>query len=450
MTARERDNTGTALPRELGLRDLILFSFLGVANTRGAAMAAQLGLAAIPLWILATLFFFIPSAFAIGRLSARYPQTGGLYIWTRETFGEWHAFLCFWIYWLGLAFLFTTVLTASASMTVYAFGARWVHLADSTAYVLPLSLIALAASIGANIVGLKFGKRLDNLGAICTILLCIAVAGTAVLVYLRQGSATPADWTLHLDWSRVNFFSQMAFALTGLELAPILAGEIRRPERNLPLSGSLAAPLAAGYYILQTAAILVILPAKDVSPLHGLAQSAYAAGAFTGLPWIAPVTAVLLFIGAVGQLSVFGASAARLPYALGVDGHLPAAFSRVHPRWRTPHVSMAVFGVLAAAFLLLAHIGETLRAAYQIITDMMAIGGLIPFLYIFGAAWTGGSRWSAAFGFVVTGIAVACTVVPTADVHSVFWFEAKLILCTLALIVSARILYNRSRRSVAR
>lgn len=436
-----------ALPRELGLRDLILFSFLGVANTRGAAMAAQMGVAAVPLWILATLFFFVPSAFAIGKLSARYPETGGLYVWTRETFGEWHAFLCFWVYWLSLAFLFTTVLTASASMTVYAFGSRWVHLADSTAYVLPLSLVALAAAIGANIVGLRFGKKLDNLGALCTILLCVALTGTAAMVFHRQGSATPPDWNLRIDWPRVNFFSQMAFALTGLELAPILAGEIRRPERNLPLSGALAAPLAAAYYILETVAILVILPAKDVSPLHGLAQSAYAAGQFMNMNWIAPATAVLLFIASVGQLSVFGASAARLPYALGVEGRLPAAFSRVHPRWRTPHVSLAIFGALAAGFLLMAHVGETLHAAYQIITDMMAIGGLLPFLYIFGAAWKCGSHWSAAFGFAVTALAVACTLVPTAEVKNVFWFEAKLVGLTLALIVSARMLYNRSRRA---
>jgi APA family basic amino acid/polyamine antiporter len=410
-------------------------------------MAAQMGATSIPLWILATVFFFVPSAFAIGRLSERYPQTGGLYVWTRETFGEWHAFLCFWIYWLGLAFLFTAALMASASMTVYAFGSRWVHLADSSAYVLPLALTALCVAIGANVIGLRFGKWIDAVGAVCTLLLCGAMVATAALVWARQGPATPLEWSFELDWKRVNFFSQMAFALTGLELAPILGGEIRRPARNLPLSGFIVAPLAAGYYLLETMAILTINPAERVSPLHGIAQSAYAAGGFTGFDWIAPVTAVLLLGASIGQLTVFGASAARLPYAVGVQGLLPAALSRVHPRWHTPHISTLVFGGLAAGFLLLVQAGETLRATYQIMTDMMTIGGMIPFVYIFLAAWKCGSRWSAAFGVAVTAIALLCALVPTEQVRSVFWFEAKLCVLTAALVVSARILYNRSRRA---
>lgn len=442
-------NAQPELKRELGLRDLVFFSFAGIANTRGASLAAHIGPTAIPLWILATVFFFIPSAFAIGRLSQRYPQTGGLYVWTREWFGEWHAFLCFWMYWLGLAFLFTSALLASSSMTVYAFGSRYVHLADSRAYVLPVALTALAVAIGANVIGLRFGKWLDNAGAISTVTLCLAMAGTAALVWMRQGSATPLEWQFELDWKKVNYFSQFAFALSGLELAPILGGEIKRPERNLPLSAMLVAPFASAYYIVQTAAILVIIPSSEVNPMHGIAQSSYAAGSFTGLYWIAPVTAVLLFIAAVGQLSVFGASAGRLPYAVGVSGMLPPALSRIHPRWRTPHVSIILFGVLAASFLLLVQAGETLRATYQIMMDMMTIGGMLPFLYIFLAAWKCGARWSAAFGIAVTVLTLVCAVIPTDDVRSVFWFEMKLAVLTVAVIVSARILYNRSRRSRA-
>src|ERR1019366_4547443 len=108
-----------------------------------------------------------------------------------------------------------------------------------------------------------------------------------------------------------------------------------------------------------------------------------------------PVTAILLFCSAVGQLSVFGASAGRLPYAVGIAGLLPAALSRVHPRWHTPYVSILLFGALAGLFLVLVQAGETLRATYQIMTDMMAITGLLPFLYIFLAAWRCGATWSA-------------------------------------------------------
>jgi amino acid transporter len=436
------------LKRELGLRDLILFSFVGVCGTRGAAMAAQMGPGSVTLWVLATVFFFLPSAFAVARLSVRYPATGGIYIWTRETCGEWHGFLCFWIYWLGFAFTFTSALLSSASMTVYAFGSRWVHLAESRTFVFGLAMIALVVSIGANVVGLKFGKWLDNFGAICTYALCAAIAGTAVFVWLRRGSATPFDFRLTWDWQRINFFSQMAFALTGLEMAPILAGEIRRPERDLPLASGIVSPLASGYYIISTMALLVIIPADRISPLHGIAQSAFAAGHITGWEWISPATAILLFCASVGQLSVFGASAGRLPYAVGIAGLLPEPLSRVHRRWHTPYWSILLFGGLAAFFLLLVQAGETLRATYQIMTDMMAIGGLLPFVYMFVAAWRTGGTWSALSGAVVSVIALLCALVPTAEVHSVWLFEFKIVALTAALIVSGHILYKRSRRAL--
>jgi amino acid transporter len=72
-----------------------------------------------------------------------------------------------------------------------------------------------------------------------------------------------------------------------------------------------------------------------------------------------------------------------LPYAIGLDRYLPAAFSRVHPRWGTPYVSLLVQAVAATLFLLMAQLGETVRAAYQIMVDMTVIVTFIPFLYIF-------------------------------------------------------------------
>jgi amino acid transporter len=438
---------GPALPRELGFRDLALFALLGVSGTRGAALAAQTGFSSITLWAAAAVFFFIPSAFAIARLSERFPDEGGLYIWTRECFGEWHGFLCFWVYWLGIAFFFPSALMASCSMAVYALGPGHVHLANNQSYVFGASLTALAIITAVNLIGLKFGKWLDNAAAIATYAVCAAMAVTAALVWAHQGSATPLHLEPELHWSQATFWTQMVYAITGLELAPILGGEIKHPERNLPRASLVVAPLAAAYYIVSTAALLVILPASDISPLNGIAQSAFTAGRLFGQSWIAPLTAMLLTLGAIGQLAVIGTAASRLPYALGVDRLLPPALSRLHHRWRTPYVSILLFGALAAAFLAFAQLGDTLGGAFQVLLDVMAIAGLGPFLYIFAAAWKCGARWSAASGLMVTAIAVIASLAPTGGATSIWLFEFKILGLTACLVISARILYSRSRRT---
>jgi glutamate:GABA antiporter len=435
-----------ALKRELGFRDLVFFSVAGVIGTRWLAAAAQMGPSSVSLWVLAAAFFFIPSAFAIARLSARYPQQGGLYIWTRECFGEWQGFLCFWLYWVGLAFWFPSALIAFTSMSAYALGPRYVHLADHRAFVLTASLAALWTALGANILGLRFGKWLDNLGGFGAYVLGVILVAAAAILWLRRGPATPMTHFLPtLDWQHVNFWSQMAYALTGLELAPILGGEIHDPERNLPRSSLVAAPLVTVFYVIATLALLVILSPDSISPIHGVAQSAFHAGESLGVAWLSPLVAILIIMAAMGQLSVLGAAAARLPYAVGVNRLLPDVLAKLHPRWRTPYVSILLFGAVSTFFLVLTQLGDTLRAAYQTITDLMVIAGMAPFVYIFAAAWLCGGRWSVVCGLGVTAISLIVSVLPTADVHSVWLFEAKLLGVTAILVLSGRLLYNRNR-----
>ncbi len=434
------------LRRELGYRDLVLFSMAGVIGTRWIAAAARSGPSAVTIWILGTAFFFVPQAFAIARLSARYPQTGGLYVWTRESFGEWHGFLCFWMYWLGLMFWFPSALMSYSSLTVYALGPKFEHAADSRTYVLAASLCALVFVTAANIAGLRFGKWIDNIGGTSAYVLAGIVAALGLAVFLTRGPATRFEWISTPTWDRINFWSQMAYALTGLELAPILGGEIRDPERNLPRSAVAVAPMAGLFYAITTAGVLAIMPSDSVNPMHGLAQSVSAAGRQFGLPMAAQLVAVLIGLSALGQFSVLGASAARLPYAVGADRFMPAALARVHPKWRTPHVSIIVFGTLSGVFLILAQLGDSMRSAYQTVTDMMVLAGLGPFTYIFAAAWKQGARWSALCGLAMTGLALICSVVPTSEVTNVWAFEAKLWGGTAVLILSARFLYLRARR----
>lgn len=405
-----------------------------------------MGPSAVTVWILTTLFFFLPSAFAVARLSERYPETGGLYVWARNSFGEWHGFLCFWVYWLGLVFWFPSALMSYASLTVYAFGPRFVHLAESRAFVLGASLAALAFITAANVVGLKFGKWIDNIAGVSAYLICGVLAVLAVAIYFTHGSASRFEWIEKPTWVRINFWSQMAYALSGLEMAPILAGEIRDPKRNLPRSAFIAAPVIGIFYAVSTGAVLTILPSADVNAMHGLSQSVYVGARQLGIGWIPQASAVLIGLAALGQFSVLGATAARLPYAVGADRFLPAALARVHPRWRTPYIAMIVFSALAAFFLILVQLGDSMMSAYQTVTDMMVISGLSPFLYMYGAAWKVGARWSAACGFLVTCMVLICSAIPTPEVGNVWLFETKLWGGVAVMIVSARVLYARARR----
>lgn len=443
-----RDDPVPSLRRELGLRDLTLFAIACIVGVRWIPMAAHAGPGTISLWIAAAVLFVAPLAVAVGALSAKYPGSGGLYHWTRGEFGPFHGFLSFWIYWLGLAFWFPTASMFYTALGAYTLGPSFAHFADNRPVMIAASLVAIWIALGTNLIGMKIGKWTENIGAAMTWLVAAAFAVFAAIVWSRRGPATHLDILPKLSWDTLNLgAASIAYAMSGLELAPLMGGEIKDPERTLPRAGWIASAFATVFYTGMTLALLVLVAPARIDERYGLAQGADIAAALLGAPWITTVVAFMVLLTSIGQFGGIGASVSRLPFAVGTDKLLPAAFSRVHPRWRTPHVSMLALGAVASFLLVIFQIGDTLRAAYDTLVSLMVIAGFIPYIYIFGSAWKIGRRISAVSGWIVTALALIASLVPTGQVTRIWLYELKLASATAVMIVAGWLLYRRSKRA---
>jgi len=440
------------LKPELGLRDLTLFAIAFIVGPRWIAIAAHAGPGSILLWVIAAVLFAAPLGVAVAALLQKYPGAGGLYLWTRNDFGSWHGFLAFWIYWFGIALTLPGSVMFAVSMSAYALGPTYAHLADSRVYVLVISLVVIWIAIGTNLVGMQVGKWTENPGGITSWVLGALLVAVAALVWSHRGSATPqhlwqaSNWS-GLNWDTLGFFGAIAFALSGMEVLGLMGGEIRSPERTVVPATWIGTVFATVFYAVTTVALLVLLDPASISELHGLADGANVAATLFGLPWLTPLIAVLVMINGIGGFGAFGASVSRMPYAAGVDTLLPEIFARVHPRWNVPHVSILVFGGVASVLLVTIQLGDTMRAAYQSLVSLMVLAGFIPYIYIFGSAWKCGRRIAAAAGMGVTLLTLVSSVVPTPEVTNVWLFEFKLALVTALIIVSAWLVYRRSQRT---
>ncbi|MFL6352497.1 MAG: APC family permease [Bryobacteraceae bacterium] len=435
----------TALRKELGLRDLVLFNIAALISTRWIGIAANVGPGTIVLWILAAAFLLVPCAFVVSNLSRRFPEEGGLYIWTREAFGEWHAFACGWFYYISNVFWIPGVLVAGIGVMTYAFSPKMEKLAENPRFILPTAFALLVGIVASNYVGLRVAKWVDNFGGLGGYLTGLIIVLCGVVAWFTRGPATKFNLLPSLDLQKLNFWSQLAFGMTGLELSPILSGEIRDPRRNIFRATWISAALVVAFYIAGTSSILMLLTPEKVSPVVGLAQAGQQASSTLGWTW-APLAiggCILLSIG--GQLGTYVGACARLPFVLGIANLLPPAFGKLHPKYGTPHVSILFLGIAAAILIFISQVGETFRGAYQLAVDMSVITLFIPFLYIFGAAWKFGQKMPALCGLAVSAIAITFSFLPTADVKSVFWFEAKLLGGCILLFAIARLFYMRYR-----
>jgi amino acid transporter len=423
----ESREPATTLRRELRLRDLIFFDICAILSLRWVAAAAHAGSGSFVLWIIAAVFFFLPSAITVSSLSRLFPEEGGMYVWTKKAFGDQHAFLCGWFYFISNILYFPSLLLAGISMTAYVFGGLGQRVSEDRTFAMPITLAVLWAAFLANYFGMKVAKWISALGGSSAFIIGAVLGVLAIVGGLHFGVATKFDLLPKMNLDTVNFWSQIAFAFIGLELAPIVSAEIRNPGRDLPRAALISGVISAAIYIGATAALLVLLKPNEISPMTGLAQAGASVSLKLGAPIISILLAALIGVALIGQLDTWIAGNTRLPYAVGLDRYLPDAFSRIHPRWGTPYVSLFVQAVAATVFLMMAQLGETVRAAYQIMVDMTVIVTFIPFAYIFGAGFRFASRMAAVSGLAVTLIAILFAAVPPQEAASAAIFEFKVV-----------------------
>jgi amino acid transporter len=134
-----------ALKRGIKFRDLVLFYVVSGLSVRWTATAAAAGPSVLVVWIAALTCFFVPLAASVMELSSRYPEEGGLYVWTREAFGDSSGFLAAWIYWMSNLPYFAGVLYFGAASALFAFGARGRTLAANPLYYVAFAILWHAA-----------------------------------------------------------------------------------------------------------------------------------------------------------------------------------------------------------------------------------------------------------------------------------------------------------------
>ncbi len=454
----------------MGFWDVLLFNIATVLGPRWIAAAGHNGTSSISLWILAAIFFFVPGALVINELSSRFPEEGGLYVWAREAFGDFHGFIAGWTYWIYTVFYFPGLLLASASMSAYIIGGRGAALAQDRTFLLSVSLAMLLVAVILNIIGLNVGKWLQNAGGVGTYVPLLMLAAVAVIVCMRHGSATHftlANMMPTWNWDTVNFWSQIAFAFTGLELVSAMSEEIRDPRRTLPRAVFGAGAMIAFMYIAGTFAILSLVPAADLNPQSGVFHAITVGSVALKLGFLGILAAILVTVGNAGGVGSTVAGIARVPFVVGIDRYLPAAFGKIHPRWKTPYVSILVQAIVSGFILLASQINETTRGAYQFLIDAAIILYFIPFLYMFAAVIKLSRRkdrrensqavlvpggvtgvWIAGgLGFLVVLVGIFVSLVPPGDSSDKLGFEIKLIGGTLASVILGLFLYVRGARS---
>lgn len=455
-----------SLIRAMGLRDTALFLIVAVASPRWIATAAAAGSSSLVIWGIALLAFFVPLALATLELSSRFPEEGGIYVWTRRAFGGFAGFLTAWMYWVSNLVYFPGLLYFTVANALPVTGASSHAAGAGPLTYIVLSLAGLAVALFLNLRGLGTARWLHNAGAVATWLAVVLLVALAAIRFAAHGSASSfaaATLVPSTALRDIVFWSTIAFAFAGVESASLMGDEIRDARRTIPRAIAIAAFGVVAFYVLGTAAVLVAMPAGEVSALTGPVHAVQHLGAGLGLPWTGVLAAALITVGNIGSVGAWLAAAARLPFVAGLDRYLPPAFARVHPRWGTPVTSLLVQAAGTALFIVLGQAGSTVEAAYATLVSMAVIAYFVPFLFLFAAlirvqrepAGPGVLRvpggppvavLAGAVGFATTALSIVLALLPAAGTPGPGLAALKVAGSSFVLIAIGLVLYARGAR----
>jgi glutamate:GABA antiporter len=437
------------LIRALGRRDLVLLFVVAVFNLNVVPSIAANGGVTVWLWIISLVLFFWPQGIAVIELAHRYPGEGGVYLWAKEVFGDFHGFLSGWCYWTNNMLYVPTVMLYFVGVSVYVLGPGHLGLADNKVFASVTSLTLLALLTIFNILGLGVGKWINNLGAIGTFIAAAVLIGLGVVIWSRFGTTiTPADFKIPANPKFVlNSFGVICFGLVGLELASVMGDEIKDPRKTLPGAVAWGGVLSGILYIGATLTLLIAV-GKSVNVLQGIVQAVSHMAERVGIGWVTVPFALMLSLSIAGIGSAWMGGSARIPFVAGLDSYMPSWLGKVHPKYATPMAALIVQGIVSAILVILNFVGAGVQETFQKLLSLAVVLQLVPFVYMFGAlvkfAVTESSPkgqygkatlfFAGLSGFLTTILGILLVFFPAQQITSIWQYELWMIGGTLFFV----------------
>ncbi len=429
------------LRTELSIWDLAFAQILFIVGLQWVGVAAKQGPAHVIFWLIAIVFFYIPSAIVAVWLNRAMPLEGGLYQWAKLGFNEFFGFIVAWNLWLFAILNMTNVGLQLTQYLGYILGPRVADLMAQNWVIATAAALIIGALVWITIVGLQVGKWVHTVGAV---LMLAIFAMIIALPWLNVANGTLAEFdplstaTPAISLLSLNLLGKMGFgAFAGFEYVAIHAGECRDPVRSITRATAVAAPIIVAMFILGTSSVLAMVPNDSIdliAPIPQLLSIGF--GPLGAIAVIVPITLSAMIAIRFAQASVNFAGSTRLPMVAGWDSLLPAWFTRLSERHKTPVNSILFVGAATFVLSTLGLIGVGKQEAFQLLWNSAGIFYALTYLAMFAVPLWGLKRapmrpsWRvklcAVSGLLMTVLYVCLSVLPIIPVGSRTIFALKI------------------------
>src|SRR6204780_3138505 len=317
-------------------------------------------------WLVGGLLSFF-GALTYAELGAMKPQAGGEYVYVRDAYGPLGGFLYAWTWFViakpaSVATIATGLVRILGTFSIFSFFSENIFAANILSHVFAVTwgqLVAISAAILISVLNYLGVKKAGEFQLVFTLLKVAIILGIVVVCFSGAGSASGRGWTnfagtfAGAKGGTAGFMAALVAALwayDGWNDLNMVAGEVKQPERNIPIALIAGVATVGVLYVLVNAGVQYVLPANVIaaSPRPASDAVALVMGRF-GASIVSAGMAISMLVTLNGTIM----SGARVPFAVARDGYFFSALAEVHPRFHTPTGAIVLQAVLSILLLLL-------------------------------------------------------------------------------------------------
>lgn len=376
------------MKKTLGIFQIVMINIIAVDSIRALPISAQYGFSLVFYYLIGAIFFFIPSALVSAELGTGWPETGGIYVWVREAFGKKVALVTIWLNWAYNLAWYPTILALIAGTSAYIFNPE---MASNKLYIVSITLLVFWLATYANCHGMRISSWISSLSAVLGTLFPMLLIIILGICWVSTGHPSQISFSWESFFPQkdtVNdlaFFSSILFGLLGLEMVATHAAEMKNPIKDYPKATLISVGIILTSLILSSLSIAVVVPSNNISLVVGILQAFSLFWNAFSIPWMTPITAILIILGALGGVSAWVIGPTKGIMVAGKDKLLPRFLEKTNKHGVPTHtllIQAVIVTLLCITYILM----PTVNSSFWLLSIITAQLALVVYIVFFAAA----------------------------------------------------------------
>jgi amino acid transporter len=377
---------------KMGLAVFTFITLASIFNIRKFPSMAETQWQLVVLTFMAVIMYLAPASLISAELATGWPQTGGVYLWVKEAFGQRWGFTAVWLQWFMMTITFVVALSTIAATLAYVFNPV---LATNKPFQLLVIVVTWWALTLINLRGLKTYSWISSTFLVVGMLIPAALLIIGGFWYVLSGH--PVRMNLHPafkafipDFSNINsivLLTTFVFLFIGVEMSAAHAKEIKNVKRNYPLALLIVGVVTVALSIPGALLVAMIVPNKDLNLLSGVMQAFARISRILGTyGWLVAVIALLHVIGGIGEASTWALGPVRSLVSTAKDGNLPPALQKLNKNGIPATMMFVQAGFITFWAVIYAILPGGVNSAYWMLSSLAVAVYILMYFFMYAAA----------------------------------------------------------------